>query len=104
MNRSNWERLRILHAVLEAGSFSRAARKLGSSQPTVSRQIKALEQELGATLVVSSIDGITPTEAALALLPELDAMARTAQRISSAITEFSCRLRFALPAGPGWGC
>ena len=95
--------MRILHAVLEAGSFSQAARQLGSSQPTVSRQIKALERELGATLVVSSTDGITPTEAALALLPELQAMARTAQRISSATTESQLPPSVRIACGPWVG-
>ena len=36
--------------VAESGSFSRAAEKLGYSQPTVSMQIKGLEEELGFRL------------------------------------------------------
>ena len=82
MNSPNWQRLRVLHAVLGADSFSQAARQLGMSQPTVSRQIRLLEDELGETLVLATPDGIAPTEAALAMLPELEAMNRTAELLA----------------------
>ena len=82
MKSINWQRLRILKAVLDHDSFSQAAKALGLSQPTVSRQIKALEDELGETLVLTTPEGIAPTESAQALVPDLEEMARTAQRIS----------------------
>ena len=87
MNSPNWQRLRVLHAVLGADSFSQAARQLGMSQPTVSRQIRLLEDELGETLVLATPDGIAPTEAALAMLPDLDAMNRTAAQLARMQTE-----------------
>lgn len=42
----DWDRLRIFHAVAEAGSFTRAGKALNLSQSAVSRQISALEQYL----------------------------------------------------------
>ena len=40
----NSAQLRAFHAVASSGSFTRAARSLSVSQPTVSDQVKALEQ------------------------------------------------------------
>jgi DNA-binding transcriptional LysR family regulator len=44
-------KLRGFHAVVERGGFTAAARKLGLTQPTVSLQVKALEEELGVQLL-----------------------------------------------------
>jgi DNA-binding transcriptional ArsR family regulator len=41
----DWDKLRIFHAVAEAGSFTHAGETLGLSQSAVSRQISALEEE-----------------------------------------------------------
>lgn len=57
----SWEDYRILLAVCEHGSFSKAAAMLGMSQPTASRRIDALERELGARLVVRRPRGVLPT-------------------------------------------
>jgi len=81
MNMINWQRLRILKAVLESESFSGAARQLGVSQPTVSRQIKFLEDELGETLLDVTPDGVMATPAALRLNPILDEMMQAAEQI-----------------------
>jgi LysR family nitrogen assimilation transcriptional regulator len=50
-------------AIAEAGSFSRAAVRLSIAQPILSRQIKALEQELGAEFYYRTGRGIVLTEA-----------------------------------------
>ena len=63
----NWHALEIFHAVLEAGSFSGAARSLGLSQPTVSRHIEALERTLGKELFTRTSSGLEPSEIALSL-------------------------------------
>lgn len=82
MKTPNWQRLRILKAVLEHDSFSEAARQLEISQPTVSRQIKALEDELNQTLILATPEGVAPTSAAQRLLPDLEDMAQAAQKIT----------------------
>lgn len=46
----DWNHVRALLATVEAGSLSAAARRLGLTQPTLGRQVAALEQTLGVTL------------------------------------------------------
>ncbi len=57
----NWHDLEILHAVLEHGSFSGAARALGLSQPTVSRHIDGLERRLGKELFARANGTLEPS-------------------------------------------
>lgn len=56
-------RLRALIAVIEHGGFSQGARALGVSQPAISQQIKALETDLGTTLIERHTDPIRASEA-----------------------------------------
>lgn len=77
-----WDRLQILHAVAEAGSLSDAARKLRVSQPTVSRQIAALERETGIRLLLRGVGGTVLTPAAEQLLADLALMGRAADSLS----------------------
>ena len=42
----DWDKLRVFHAVAEAGSFTHAGDLLNLSQSAVSRQVSALEQSL----------------------------------------------------------
>ena len=58
----DWDKLRIFHAVAEAGSFTRAGERLGLSQSSVSRQIGAFEQELGVPLFLRHARGLQLTE------------------------------------------
>ena len=55
-------------AVIEQGSFSRAAASLNLAQPSVSRQIGLLEEELGQRLLERTGRGVTPTPAGHAML------------------------------------
>jgi DNA-binding transcriptional LysR family regulator len=50
MRGPDWNHIRAFHATAAAGSLSAAARKLGLTQPTLSRQVAALEAELGVML------------------------------------------------------
>lgn len=58
----DWDRLRIFHAVAEAGSFTRAGKALNLSQSAVSRQISALEQYLKVSLFHRHARGLVLTE------------------------------------------
>ncbi len=56
-----WVWLRSLVAVVNTGSLSAAARATRTTQPTVGRHIRALEQRLGETLFDRRPDGLVPT-------------------------------------------
>src|SRR5215475_4102902 len=70
-----WDLYRTFLAVLRDGSFSGAARSLGLAQPTAGRHVEALESALGTALFKRSRRGLVPTRAALAVLPQVEAMA-----------------------------
>ena len=70
-----WDLFRAFLTVMREGSLSSAARMLGTTQPTMSRQVAALEASLGVKLFTRSRDGLLPTEAALRLVPAAEAMA-----------------------------
>lgn len=63
--------LHYLQAVLEAGSFRAAARKLGVSQPTLSQQIKLLEEELDVSLLNRTSSKTVATAEISTLLPHV---------------------------------
>jgi DNA-binding transcriptional LysR family regulator len=60
--------LDAFHAVAETGGFSRAAKRLGVTQPALSQRIQQLEGELKRRLFVRSPAGVTVTEAGARLL------------------------------------
>ena len=58
----DWDKLRIFHAVADAGSFTHAGEALHLSQSAVSRQISSLEDSLGSRLFHRHARGLIPTE------------------------------------------
>jgi DNA-binding transcriptional LysR family regulator len=87
-----WDLFQSLHAVLQAGSFSAAARARGLTQPTLGRHIEALEQKLGSPLFLRSPRGLTPTDLAESLrahLEEMSAAAAAALRDASGAADSS---------------
>lgn len=75
----DWSLLRSFLAVAETGSLSAAAKRLGSSQPTVGRHIRELEEALDLTLFRRLPRGLEATEAALPLIEEARRMAEAAE-------------------------
>jgi len=60
----DWHLVRSFLAVLEHGSLLGAARRLGSSQPTLGRHIAELERQLGTVLFARTGRGLVPTQLA----------------------------------------
>ena len=58
----DWDKLKIFHAVAEAGSFTSATVNLNLSQSAISRQIQALEEDLKVKLFERHARGLTLTE------------------------------------------
>jgi len=77
----DWDDLKLLQVVAEAGGLSAAARRLGTTQPTIGRRIQALEKALGVILFERRSEGYRPTTAAQALLPHLARMAEAAAQV-----------------------
>ncbi len=65
----DWDHWRSFLAVMEEGSLSGAARRLGLTQPTLGRHIAALEEAVGAALFLRAPQGLLPTDLARSLLP-----------------------------------
>lgn len=86
MDKIDWNQLRAFLETAETGSLSAAARKLGLTQPTLSRQVAAIEQRMGVTLFerVGKAMALTPT--GLDLLEHARAMGVAAQALSLAAT------------------
>ncbi|TAM91196.1 MAG: LysR family transcriptional regulator, partial [Jatrophihabitans sp.] len=72
--------LEYLIAVAQAGSFAAAATKIGVSQPTLSQQIRALEDEVGAPLLSRTSRGVVLTPAGRAFVPDANAALSSARR------------------------
>ncbi|WP_170528452.1 LysR family transcriptional regulator [Ruegeria arenilitoris] len=72
----NWDKLRIFHAVADAGSLTHAGDKLNLSQSAVSRQVRALEESLGATLFHRHARGLILTEQGELLFDATTAMSK----------------------------
>ncbi|MEJ2631995.1 MAG: LysR family transcriptional regulator [Acidihalobacter sp.] len=90
MNIQDWTLIRAFLAVATAGSVSAAARTLGVSQPTLSRQISALEQSMRLTLFERSPQGLHLTEQGEALVAaamQMDDAADRFARLAAGLSE-----------------
>jgi DNA-binding transcriptional LysR family regulator len=86
MNQLDWNQLKAFLETAETGSLSAAARKLELTQPTLSRQVAAIEQHMGVTLFerVGKAMALTPT--GLELLEHARAMGAAAEALGLAAT------------------
>jgi DNA-binding transcriptional LysR family regulator len=86
MNNLDWNQLKAFLETAETGSLSAAARKLGLTQPTLSRQVAAIEKHMGVTLFerVGKAMALTPT--GLDLLEHARAMGVAAEALGMAAT------------------
>ena len=89
-----FRQLEYLVAVIDEGSFGRAAVNLYVSQPTLSQQIRALEEEIGGSLLERLPRGVRPTPAGEAFLPAARAALAATERARR-----SARMVLGLEAG-----
>jgi DNA-binding transcriptional LysR family regulator len=80
--KSDWNRARAFLVTAEEGSLSAAARALDMTQPTLGRQVSALEEELGVSLFERVGRGLNLTPSGLDLLEHVQAMGQAATRLS----------------------
>jgi DNA-binding transcriptional LysR family regulator len=80
----DWNRVRAFLVTAEEGSLSAAARALGLAQPTLGRQVAALERELGVALFERTGRGLALTPGGLDLVEHARAMGEAATRLSLA--------------------
>src|SRR5688500_3117802 len=85
----NLEQLRSFVEVARFGNFTRAAEELYLAQPSLSRQIAALEQDLGAELFHRARGGSTLTAAGESLLPLARRMLADAESVRREIAELA---------------
>ena len=81
----DWDKLRVFHAVAEAGSFTHAGETLNLSQSAVSRQIQALEEALAVPLFHRHARGLILTE-------QGDILYRTARDVHQRLITTQARL------------
>lgn len=81
MNSENWQWWQYFLAIANHGSLSKAAEVLGVSQPTLSRQLQAMEKQLGQPLFDRSTQGLLMTEFGRNLLDECQQMQVSADRL-----------------------
>ncbi len=82
----DWNRARAFLVTAEEGSLAAAARALGMTQPTLGRQVSALEEEIGLILFKRSGRGLELTPSGLSLLEHVRSMADAANRFSLSAT------------------
>ena len=81
MNNFNWQWWQYFLAIADQGSLSKAASILGVSQPTLSRQLLAMENQLSQTLFDRSTQGLELTTFGQGLLEECRLMQESALRL-----------------------
>lgn len=88
------KKLRYFLAVVEAGSITAAARRIPIAQPALTRQIRLLEESIGARLFERDRKGVSLTQAgrylhaaSRRLLAELDGMAKRTRAISDGYSD-----------------
>lgn len=101
----DWDKLRIFHAVADAGSLTHAGEKLNLSQSAVSRQIRGLEEQLNTNLFHRHARGLILTEQGELLFDATSAMTKrvdaAAARIRDSEEEVFGELRVTTTTGFG---
>lgn len=103
----DWDKLRVFHAAAEAGSFTHAAEKLRLSQSAISRQVSALEADVGVSLFHRHARGLVLTEQGEILFRTAHDVLMKLENVKSQLTETKDRpsglLRVTTTVGLGAG-
>ncbi len=83
----DWDKLRIFHTAAESGSFTHASEKLNMSQSAISRQVSALEADLGLKLFIRHARGLVLTEMGEQLFRTAHRMQRELQQVENDMSE-----------------
>ncbi|MFM2422954.1 MAG: hypothetical protein RL291_1484, partial [Pseudomonadota bacterium] len=101
----DWDKLRIFHAAADAGSFTHAGDQLRMSQSAVSRQVAALEKDLGVALFHRHARGLVLTEQGELLFRTaseiLNKLSTAETLLTDATTKPAGDLRVTAPTGLG---
>lgn len=100
----NLRQLDYLLAVARTGSFTAAAAALGVAQPTLTKSIRGLEQELGTSLFERLPRGVVPTEAGAVLLRHAERVALQVKDAGEEVAALSGGESgtVSVGAGPAW--
>jgi DNA-binding transcriptional LysR family regulator len=89
MNRNSLRSLTAFHAVFETGSVTAAARKLGLSQPSVSRMLADFEAEIGFPLFHRDRGRLTPSNDGIILHAEVARALGSMERLSALVRDIA---------------
>lgn len=104
----DWDKLRVFHAAAEAGSFTHAAETLNLSQSAISRQVSALEHDVGVPLFNRHARGLVLTEQGEMLFRTAHDVLVKLETIKSRLTEARekpsgvLRVTTTVGLGAGW--
>jgi len=106
----DWDKLRVFHAAAQKGSFTHAGEELGISQSAVSRQVHALELQIGVSLFHRHARGLLLTEQGERLYETTSGIARELAAVEGALVDSRDRPRGVLRVtttiglGSSWLC
>lgn len=104
----DWDKLRVFHAAAEAGSFTHAAETLRLSQSAISRQVSALEHDVGVPLFHRHARGLVLTEQGEMLYRTAHDVLMKLEHIKTRLTETKdqpsglLRVTTTVGLGAGW--
>lgn len=91
-----WSDLRIFLAIAREGTLGAAARRIGQTQPTMGRRLRALEESVGHTLFQRTSDGFVLTDEGAAVLRHAERMEEESLALERALAGHGGRLEGSL--------
>lgn len=85
-----YKQLKILHKIVEAGGFSKAASELYLTQPAVSWQIKSMEEAIGLPLIERYESGLKLTAVGEIVMRHADIIIQQFSNLNTEIEQFKC--------------